>query len=167
MRAIHLLLCTQVILASLVSCSVMKDYLSKEELDGIDESPEEEVALAQSPGSTGGFNFAFSAFGESFNLQLQKNEKILSPTAQIVSRSGDKIENIGVKGSDCHYIHRGDDFVASISLCGNNSAHGYITTSDGRTFEIGERNKPQRKQMLKIKRAHIPSVSTPSPSKHR
>eukprot|EP00096_Caligus_rogercresseyi_P009552 TRINITY_DN3254_c1_g1_i1.p1 TRINITY_DN3254_c1_g1~~TRINITY_DN3254_c1_g1_i1.p1 ORF type:complete len:740 (+),score=167.70 TRINITY_DN3254_c1_g1_i1:104-2221(+) len=148
----------------------MKDYLSKEELDGIDESPEEEVALAQSPGSTGGFNFAFSAFGESFNLQLQKNEKILSPTAQIVSRSGDKIENIGVKGSDCHYIHRGDDFVASISLCGNNSAHGYITTSDGRTFEVQElthRETPEKRsenatshrenKMLKIKRAHIPS----------
>ncbi|XP_040568314.1 A disintegrin and metalloproteinase with thrombospondin motifs adt-1-like [Lepeophtheirus salmonis] len=172
-------------LCSIGISSSIKDYVTKDELDQINDTEEVTVSHSTTPK---GFNFAFSAFGQDFNLQLEKNDKLISPTAQIVTRNGNDIKSIGTKDIHCHYIHKGDDYVASISLCGENNAYGYITTTDGRTFEVmelsqgnggitkrngGNETSSRQDKMLKIKRASLQKAensepiitSLPTPSK--
>ena len=80
-------------------------------------------------------SFSVKAFGDSYALNLFKNEHILTPTSIIV-RSENKTYVPFGKKTYCHYMHHDGETVAAMSVCGDNEdVRGMIFTED-KTLEI-------------------------------
>ena len=70
-----------------------------------------------------GLNYAFDAFGNHFDLKLEKNDVILPPL-------GEGEGGGGGGGGDCHFIHRSETMTAAFASCEGSGVNGMVFTRE-------------------------------------
>jgi hypothetical protein len=133
----------------------MVHYFGTSDADAVDTDNYEIVSLSEpeihvtkrANASTGrvGLNYAFDAFGQHFDLKMEKNDVLLSPfnVGGRVLQAGGKREPLQKspppppgKRSDCHFLHKSLSMTAAFSAC-NRSLNGMIFTKK-EAFEVRE-----------------------------
>ena len=78
-----------------------------------------------------GLNYAFDAFGNHFDLKLEKNDVILPPLDEGEGGGGSRGgPGRSVGGGDCHFIHKSETMTAAFASCEGSGVNGMVFTKE-------------------------------------
>lgn len=89
-----------------------------------------------------GLNYAFDAFGNHFDLKLEKNDVILPPL------------NMGGRGSgsgrrNCQFIRKGEEMTAAFASCDESGVNGMVFTKES-AYDVRQLSKSLRQRAFRL-----------------
>ena len=88
-----------------------------------------------------GLNYAFDAFGNHFDLKLEKNDVILPPLHTVGNGAG--------RRQNCQFIHKAEEMTAAFASCEKSGVNGMVFTKES-AYDVRQLGKSLRQRAFRL-----------------